>query len=316
MIDEHGSHTPQRPFPRVGGLSILIVFLLLTLACSAVVAGREPDSSLVFRYAGSLFLLAAISMVSLAGGLWALRVRRANILAVSLSFLAGYGAWGMLVFFTGLVYGLYTFVLAAELLVLGFLFRRRLNEVPSIVGELLTALRNAPLAMRFIVGTVSAYLMFLLLVSFGPVTSWDALESHWPLAKFFARHHGVPFPHFNGNGGTPQLMRMHFTVFSVFGFDHQASHTMWAMISALFGLGFGVARRFSSSTTALALTLASFCVLVVQPQLTLQPTLDLPPVVFGLGAVVAAVVPALFARREDAQRGELPLPLSRFIIVS
>jgi len=269
---------------------------LPALLCSVLVSATEPHSCLLFRYSGSLFLIAAISLVSFAVGLRLLRPERSDVFTLSLAFLVGYGLLALLFFLTGLAHALYSGIIAAELLLLGVFNRRQLHEFFASAGRLVFALSSVSPALRIIAGTTGIYLVILLLISMGPVTSWDALESHWPIAKFFARHHGVPFPFFNGNGGTPQLMRMHFSIFCLFGFAAQASHAVWVMVPALFGLAFGMMRRLSFSTTALALTFGALCVLVVQPQLTLQPTLDVPPVIFGLGALVAAMVPDLRPR--------------------
>lgn len=295
---------------------VLIILLMGALACSIAVSGREPDAYLIVRYGGSLFLLAAISLVSCAVGMGFVRPKRANVFALSLSFLAGYGFLGMLLFFTGLAHGLYAPLIAVELLVLGILFRHQVQKILSGIGRMITTLRDAPTAMQLLMWTILVYLAFLLLISLGSVTSWDALESHWPIAKYFARHHGVPFPFFNGNGGTPQLMRMHFSVFCLFGFAPQASHAVWVMVPALFGVGFGMTRRLSSSAVALALTLGALCILVVQPQLTLQPTLDVPPVVFGVGALVASLMPALHRRFAQSEICDRPTETGNYFVLS
>ncbi len=194
MASDHNVRHRAGLFHQWGGLATVFVLLLLTSICSIVVAGSNPEENLFFRYLGSLSLLAATVLVSLAIGLTALKVNRPTILALTLSFLAGYGAWGMLVFVTGLAHALYAYVVAAELFILGIVFRRRLNELPRIFSRLFESLSTVSMVVRLLVGAIGAYLLFLLLVSLGPVSSWDALESHWPIARYFARHHAVPFP--------------------------------------------------------------------------------------------------------------------------
>jgi len=302
-----------RPFI---GIFIVFVLLVAALVCSMVVGDLLVGTHDVIRYAGSIFLLAAVGLVSLAAGMQLLSRRRFDVLSLSLAFLTGYGFWGMLVFFTGLAHGLYPVVLTVELGCLGFVFRRKLNELPDISRRLMGSFRQEPPAVRITLLSVGGYLGFQLIVSLGPVTAWDALESHWAIAKYFARHHAVLFPWFNGNGGTPQLARMLFTDYCVFGFDHQASHAVWAMIPAFFGVVFGVARRLSSSSSGLALSMAMVAVLLVQPQLTTQPVLDIPAMIFALGAIVAALTPAFYNREPDCLNSGTGSQRLRFLIIS
>jgi len=298
------------------GLLALFFLLLCAVLCSVAVSGQQHDSHLVCRFAGSLFLLSAIGMVALAMGWRILGTSQVSLLNLALAFLCGYGLWGMLVFFTGVLHGLYRSILAAELLCLGILFRRNVNEIPGILRRLMARFAKAPPAVRVIMGAVGVYTCFLLLISLGPVEAWDALGSHWAIAKHFARHHGVPFPIFNGNGGTPQLMRVIYAVFCVFEFDHQASHGVWLLFPAMIGMVYGVVRRFSSSGVGLALTMGMFILLFLQPKFTTQPILDFPVAVFGLGAVIAALAPRLFGPEVGLAGESSRTTLSRFIVLS
>jgi len=302
-----------RPFV---GVLILFVLLAAALVCSIIVGDLPVGTHELVRYAGSIFLLAAVALVSLAAGMQLLGRRRFDVLSLSLAFLAGYGFWGMLTFFTGLAHGLYPTVLMAELICLGCIFRRRLNELPGIGRRLMGSFRQEPLAVRITLLMVGGYLGFQLLVSLGPITTWDALESHWAIAKYFARYHAVLFPWFNGNGGTPQLARMLFTDYCVFGFDHQASHAVWAMTPALFGLVFGVTRRLTSSMGGLALAMGMIAILLVQPQYTTQPVLDVPAMVFAFGAFVAALAPVLRTGGSDRTTSSPDSFHSHYIIVA
>jgi hypothetical protein len=213
--------------------------------------------------------------------------------------MAGYGFLGMLLFFTGLAHGLYAPLIALELLVLGILFRRQLHELFVGIGRLTATSKNSSLSLRFLGGVIAVYLAFLLLISLGPVNAWDAQAFHWTTAKYFARHHAVPFPDFDGNGGTPQLMRMLLSVFCVFHFDHQASHGIWVLFPALLGLVYGVVRGLSRSLVALIITLISFALLIVQPKFVTEPLLDFPILVFGLAAFICALLPCLDDRGDS-----------------
>jgi len=298
------------------GTLILLVLVFLSLVCSIVVSGREPDVLLAVRFFGSLCLVTTIAMVSLAIGLSLFEQNRRSILSVSLAFLVGYGSCGMLIFFIGLAHGLYPWVIAACFVGLGLIFRRNLNDLPGLIRQLLVNVHRAQPGIRWIVTGVAIYICFLFIVSLGPVHAWDAHAFHWTVAKYFARHHAVPFPFFDLNGGTPHLMRMLYTTFCVFEFTHQASHANWLLFPALVGVISGFARRLSSSAAGLAIAIAAFVFLVLRPSIVTEPMLDFPVLVFGLAAFICTLAPLLHNSRTGKTHGSAEVPDSRFFILS
>jgi len=296
-------------------LFILFILTVLGWCCSAAVADREADSMLAVRFAGSLCLMSAIAMVSLATGLRVIGTLRRTVLTISLAFLIGYGLVGMLVFIAALLHALYPAVMAALLVGLGVLFRVQMNELPSLFRHFLSEFRHLPMNARLTISVVAAWTCFLLLLSLGPVNAWDAQAFHWTAAKYFARNHAVPFPDFDGNGGTPQLVRMLFAVFCVFHFDHQASHAVWLFFPALLGLVYGVVRSLSSSTIGLALTFAAFLLLVLPPEFITEPVLGFPLLVFGLAAFGCVLAPYLFDSDDRNAQG-IGASFSPFLVIS
>ncbi len=133
---------------------------------------------------------------------------------IAVSFGAGLGLVGYVVFIMGLLHLLYKPLVAALLCVLLILNRRQLWDFISIFRRWFAgaAYKQWDRFSLFLLCAIFFQLAISLLYDLGPVIGWDAPAYYLYLPKIYAQNHGIIYLPSHILAGGPQLIEMIYTV--------------------------------------------------------------------------------------------------------